>query len=309
MNLPTCPPKISIVTPSYNQGAFIEETIRSVLSQGYPNLEYIVIDGGSTDNTIEIIRKYESRISYWVSEPDNGQADALNKGFALATGDICAYLNSDDLYLPHALNAVANAFMLGAVPWLRSDVLFGCDIANSIRFMNNPSTFPSFCAEQAFAQQGVFWRSDIGMKPWFDPSLRFAMDHCFFISLYRDYGAPYQLLQVTAFFRDHLASKTSTIEHVLLAERRKIGISEASRHQAQLRTQILKEIQRTNLKIKSGSVYNKMLAESSLIKRFACAVQCMLLAATDPFPGRDRVLLGIANRSLKTVLSKPFKSA
>src|ERR1700738_1526878 len=88
-------PRITIVTPSFNQGQFIEETIRSVLLQGYPNLEYIIIDGGSTDNTVEIIKKYEPWIACWVSEKDRGQSDALNKGFARATGQILAWLCSD----------------------------------------------------------------------------------------------------------------------------------------------------------------------------------------------------------------------
>ncbi len=103
-------PRISIITPSYNQGIFIEETIRSVLLQGYPNLEYIIIDGGSTDKTIDIINKYEPWIYYWVSEPDNGQTHAINKGLAKATGDIIAYINSDDYYLPGTLLKVAEHF-------------------------------------------------------------------------------------------------------------------------------------------------------------------------------------------------------
>lgn len=103
-------PRISIVTPSYNQGQFIEETIRSVLLQGYPNLEYIIIDGGSSDNSVEIIEKYEQYLSYWVSEPDKGPTDAINKGWQKTTGEIIAYLNSDDAYLPGTLVTVAKAF-------------------------------------------------------------------------------------------------------------------------------------------------------------------------------------------------------
>jgi len=103
-------PKISIVTPSYNQGKFIEETIRSVLLQGYPNLEYIIIDGGSTDQSVEIIKKYEKWLIYWISEPDQGQSNAINKGFAKASGEIFAWLNSDDYYLNMALKQVATEF-------------------------------------------------------------------------------------------------------------------------------------------------------------------------------------------------------
>ncbi|NVO00781.1 MAG: glycosyltransferase, partial [Geobacteraceae bacterium] len=106
----TAPPKITIVTPSYNQGRFLEKTILSVLDQGYPNLEYIVIDGGSTDESVEIIKKYADRLTYWVSEPDRGQSHAINKGFERATGEIFGWLNSDDWYHPGALQAVAEAF-------------------------------------------------------------------------------------------------------------------------------------------------------------------------------------------------------
>lgn len=96
-------PSISIVTPSFNQGIFLEETIRSVLLQGYPNLEYIVIDGKSTDNSVEVIKKYEPWITYWVSEKDRGQSHAINKGFERATGEVLGWLNSDDYFARDAL--------------------------------------------------------------------------------------------------------------------------------------------------------------------------------------------------------------
>jgi glycosyltransferase involved in cell wall biosynthesis len=103
-------PRVSVVTPSLNQGRFLEETIRSVLLQGYPDLEYILIDGGSTDETLAIIHKYEQWLAYWVSEPDRGQAHAINKGWARSTGDILAYINADDVYLPGAITRAAAAF-------------------------------------------------------------------------------------------------------------------------------------------------------------------------------------------------------
>lgn len=113
-------PRITIVTPSYNQGEFIESTIRSVLLQGYPNLEYIVVDGGSTDDTLSILRKYDQWITSWVSESDRGQSHAINKGFAKATGEIFGWLNSDDLLCPCALQAIARASLQHpeAVAWV-----------------------------------------------------------------------------------------------------------------------------------------------------------------------------------------------
>ena len=98
-------PKISVIIPNYNYGSFIEETICSVVNQNYKNLEIIVIDGGSIDNSVEILKKYNSQINYWISEKDEGQADAINKGLIAATGDYVAYLNSDDTYLPNAFFA------------------------------------------------------------------------------------------------------------------------------------------------------------------------------------------------------------
>jgi len=119
-------PKISVITPSYNQGRFIEQTILSVISQNYPNLEYIIMDGGSTDETIEIIKKYQKYIFHWQSKKDDGQAAAINQGFKLAHGEILCWINSDDLYKTGALEKIASLFELNNQPQL----VFG----NCIRF-------------------------------------------------------------------------------------------------------------------------------------------------------------------------------
>lgn len=103
-------PKLSIITPSYNQSKYLEKTIKSVIDQGYPNLEYIIIDGGSRDSSVSIIKSYEKYINYWVSEKDTGQSNAINKGFMVATGDILAWINSDDEYYPDCFMKVTNFF-------------------------------------------------------------------------------------------------------------------------------------------------------------------------------------------------------
>jgi len=104
-------PKITIVTPSYNQGAFLEKTIQSVLDQNYPNLEYFVVDGGSDDNSVDVIKKYEKHLDYWVSEPDKGQSHAINKGLSRASGTLLGWLNSDDYFLDDALEHLATAYL------------------------------------------------------------------------------------------------------------------------------------------------------------------------------------------------------
>jgi glycosyltransferase involved in cell wall biosynthesis len=111
-------PKLSVITPSFNQGAYIERAIRSVLDQSYPNLEYVIVDGGSTDETIEVIRRYEDRLAWWVSEPDKGQSDAINKGIARTSGEIVAYLCTDDYYLPGAFETAVEALERRGASWI-----------------------------------------------------------------------------------------------------------------------------------------------------------------------------------------------
>lgn len=181
-------PMVSIVTPSYNQGQFLEETIRSVLLQGYPNLEYIIMDGGSTDGSVEIIRKYEPWLSYLHIGPDGGQAAAIAEGFRHATGEILAWLNSDDRYRPGALARAALFFTA------HSKIAFGNGDVNFIdgdgrwmkrMFAIRPNRFlTANLGVHGWPQQGCFWRrwayERVGGV---DPAFRFCMDLDLFIRL------------------------------------------------------------------------------------------------------------------------------
>jgi glycosyltransferase involved in cell wall biosynthesis len=172
-------PRVSVVTPSYNQGKFIEETIRSVLLQGYPNLEYIIIDGASTDESLGIIKQYEPWLAYWVSQPDQGQSHAINKGFRKASGEIIAYLNSDDMYLTETIGkAVEFLFQNKDV-----DLVYGdCQVVDeesNIIYVGRSREFDLFvelCCN--FVQQPtVFMRRRLlKLVGYFDEELHYAMD-------------------------------------------------------------------------------------------------------------------------------------
>ncbi|MBP1465730.1 glycosyltransferase [Candidatus Chloroploca sp. M-50] len=212
-------PRISIVTPSYNQGQFIEETIRSVLLQGYPNLEYIVMDGGSTDQSVEIIRKYEPWIDYVRIGPDGGQSAAIAEGFRQATGEILAWINSDDYYLPGAFSRVAQFF------GLHPTVIFAVGDVDSVtadgglirrNYAGRPNAFlTANLGKHSWPQQGGFWQrlayKQIGGV---DPTLKFCMDRDLFIRLTR-YGPSRRISgPPLACFRNHETAKSSTILNV-----------------------------------------------------------------------------------------------
>lgn len=157
-------PKISIVTPSYNQATYVGQTLISVLNQGYPNLEYVVIDGGSTDGSREIIASYADKLHYWVSEPDGGHGNALNKGFAQTSGEIMAWINSDDLYTPWAFSVVADIFAsLPDIEWVVGvngawDV-FGRQVRCRRVYKN---VYDFLLGDFAWIQQeSVFWRRSL----------------------------------------------------------------------------------------------------------------------------------------------------
>jgi glycosyltransferase involved in cell wall biosynthesis len=207
-------PKLSIVTPSYNQGQFLEATIRSVLLQGYPNLEYIVIDGGSSDESVAIIRKYERFLTFWVSEPDDGQTAAINRGLERSTGDYLGWLNSDDLYTKGAFGKAIGAFLKhpesivvhgNRILLDADDRVFGC---SPVPAFNPPYTNYVVCSETAFWSRGGMDKCGL-----LNPELRFAMDLDFFSRLFGQ-GEFVKLADYLGYFRCHPLSKTSTIWHV-----------------------------------------------------------------------------------------------
>ena len=184
-------PKISIVTPSYNQGQFIEETILSVVNQNYPNLEYIVIDGGSTDNTIEVIKKYEQYITYWVSEPDSGMYEAVQKGFEKSTGEIMAWLNSDDLYHRNSFFIVAEVFSsFPKINWLTGATTYFDEHGRIVEVKGSRkwSKYQFYLGQYRWIQQeSTFWTRSLWNKSGshVNNSLRYAGDFDLWIRFFR----------------------------------------------------------------------------------------------------------------------------
>jgi glycosyltransferase involved in cell wall biosynthesis len=204
-------PLVSIVTPSFNQASFLEETICSVLDQDYEHLEYIIVDGGSTDGSSEIIQQYADRLAWWVSEPDKGQTDAINKGFAKANGDILAWLNSDDTYLKGAVS--------DAAAYLQAHPDVGAVYGDSNLINESGEVLGKFPARQTdyqrlmrgyvhIPQQATFFRGDLWRKVGpLDPSFFFAMDYDLWVRLSRE--APLQYYPcLWANFRLHEDAKS-----------------------------------------------------------------------------------------------------
>lgn len=219
-------PKISIVTPSFNQAAFLERTIGSVLGQRYADLEYRILDGGSTDGSADILRKYEDRLTSWVSEPDEGQADAIARGLAQCTGDIFAYLNSDDVYYPGALEAVAEFFTThpdvdlvygDAIHIDAEDRALALDVLPAYRWED----LRRVCV---IPQMASFWRrSAYERVGGIDAKYQFALDYEFFLRL-GEQGKIAHLPRVLAGFRRHKAAKTTRARDTWAKENRELSI-------------------------------------------------------------------------------------
>jgi len=215
------PPSISIVTPSFNQAKFLEHAIQSVLCQKYPHLEYIIIDGGSTDGSVDIIKKYENELTYWISEKDNGQTHALNKGFRKATGEIVAWLNSDDIYPPNTFHLVSKEFVKDS----KLDIVYGnkaiineegvtLDVLKYTRVL-----YPMLIAiGSVLPQPSAFWRRNIFERVgYLDESLHFVMDREFMCRA-AFIGRSKHIRRVTCLFRHHENQKSKTISDIGLKE-------------------------------------------------------------------------------------------
>ena len=196
-------PKITIVTPSYNQASYLEQTIRSVFLQNYPNLEYIIIDGGSNDGSVDIIKKYSPWISYWESEKDNGQGHAINKGFSIASGNYYAWINSDDYYLPNTFKKVISTFLKS-----KAEFIYGYGYAGSSEEKELVKTLPFldyFIKIPSLIQPSTFWNAKIHQPIW--EELHCALDFELWLRLVK--GNKRKLIKEPLSFANiHYAAKT-----------------------------------------------------------------------------------------------------
>lgn len=227
-------PKITIITPSYNQGQFIRHTIDSVLSQNYPDLEYIVVDGGSIDDTVSVLKSYGDKI-IWSSKKDKGQTDAINQGLKLSTGEILAYLNSDDILMPGALKRVGEYYARTGADWITGDYIVIDQDGRPTRsgwliriykrlLMAIYSPIILKIADNMIPQPSAFWsRKAYEQIGKFDEKLQYVMDYDYWLRLSKHYR-PHNLHVTLSGFRTHDTSKSETSRREMILEGNQILI-------------------------------------------------------------------------------------
>lgn len=220
------PPRISVITPSFNQAEFLERTILSVLDQGYPNLEYIVIDGGSTDGSVDIIRKHADRLAYWVSEPDRGQVDAINKGLQRATGDWLCWQNSDDVFFPGAFDDLARAATEHPpqTGLIIGDMMLVDEADKPLRDLHyvTPDHGALLAEGMLLANQAAFWRRDVQERiGLLDESYHCSFDYDWFLRVTAATRGVH-ISRVWGGLRLHCATKTSNQATRFAEENRRI---------------------------------------------------------------------------------------
>ncbi len=280
-------PKISIVTPSFNQGQFIEETFLSVLDQNYPNLEYIIIDGGSTDNSVDIIKKYQQHFTYWVSEKDKGQANAINKGLKLCTGEIFNWLNSDDYLEPGALHKIAVEFADNNVQMVAGEVRNFSTTEEEIIPNQKLSAKGLMCWEPGvnFVQPGVWMRRElIAQCGGIDEQFHYAFDWDLYIRYLYCFPNIKEMNELLLHFRLHENSKTQSLSERFTIEERKIiekiyslelfsNLHDTCNYKIQKTnwTQFLSELSRENISFISKLLL--VLGEASKYPKVSCSRQ------------------------------------
>ena len=219
-------PRITVVTPSFNQATYLERTIKSVLNQGYPNLEYMIVDGGSTDGSVEIIRKYESQLSWWVSEKDRGQAHAINKGLERATGEWVAWQNSDDIYYAQAFNDLASIVKKNPqADLITADVNLINEFDMPFRELRYPKpSYNGLVAEgMVLTNQAAFWRRDLQQKiGYINESYVCSFDYDWFLRLTQHSSQVCHVKKIWGGYRFHLATKTTQQAAVFIKEMQQI---------------------------------------------------------------------------------------
>jgi glycosyltransferase involved in cell wall biosynthesis len=290
-------PKVTVVVPSYNQSFYLEETLLSIIRQNYPSLELIVIDGGSTDNSVEVIKKYENHIAYWVSEKDRGQSHAINKGFEKATGEWIAWMNSDDCYLEGALKYIFNDLV-----YSNYDLLLGfCSVGESMTQAADKK-HPDHSRKEIkdllkffyhikhiIPSQSVFVRKSlVDNAGLLDESLHYCMDMEWYVRMYLQEPRIFEYDKVICFFRKN--ETTKTVSQGDKMQKEAIGI--AQKYKTYLGKSEQKEIESIILYHTNFIVSGAYLTKTSILELVKIFFQSPFLAIN------DRRFLGAVRKSL-----------